>query len=152
MRVFSSQVILHVYLTFFFISGAIPLFITVSVVIVAMILLIILNRTGILMERKTGETLTLSIQTVLNCIGLLALCIRFCCVYPSSANPGHCRRITFFHITLFALYLFALGYFFHCGLHAWKNYESNPKNELGLGYNILTIFLCIFFINIFFYV
>ena len=103
-------------------------------------------------EKNTGETLTLSIQTALNSIGLLALCIRFCCVYPASANPGHCRRITFFHITLFALYLFALGYFFHCGLHAWKNYESNPKNKLGLGYNILTIFYVFFFINIFFYV
>ena len=109
-------------------------------VIVFLLVLITLGRMGILMKGETGETLTLIILTVLNCIGILALCLRcFCCLKRSPSESGNCKKITFYHIKLLSLYLFALGYLFHCGLYAWKHSSSIPKNDLGLCYNILTI-------------
>lgn len=120
------------------------LIIVIGVLVIAIAtLVIILNRIGKLIGRKTGQTVNLIILTVANCCGLLSLCIfaisRCKNSSWSSIDQGKSTGISFFHIKLFSLYLFALGYFFHCGLYAWQHSSSIPKNDLGVWYNIITI-------------
>lgn len=50
--------------------------------------------------------------------------------------------ITFLKITLISMYIFGLGYIFHCGLYTWKHfsYDICPENSgLSRAYNILSI-------------
>lgn len=50
--------------------------------------------------------------------------------------------IKFLKIKLVSLYIFGLGYMFHCGLYTWKNFSFDicPENsDLSIAYNILSI-------------
>lgn len=50
--------------------------------------------------------------------------------------------ITFLKIKLISMYIFGLGYIFHCGLYTWKHfsYDICPENsDLSRAYNILSI-------------
>lgn len=52
------------------------------------------------------------------------------------------RSITFLKIKLISMYIFGLGYIFHCGLYTWKHfsYDICPENsDLCRAYNILSI-------------
>lgn len=54
----------------------------------------------------------------------------------------HKTSITFLKIKLIALYIFGLGYMFHCGLYTWKNFAFDicPENSgLSIAFNILSI-------------
>lgn len=54
----------------------------------------------------------------------------------------HKTSITFLKIKLISLYIFGLGYTFHCGLYTWKNfsYDICPENsDLSIAFNILSI-------------
>lgn len=64
----------------------------------------------------------------------------------------HTPGITFLKIKLVFMYIFGLGYLFHCGLYAWEHTFENKclgNNDLGLAYNILSIFYT-FFIFVYF--
>lgn len=59
-----------------------------------------------------------------------------------SELPEHKTSITFLKIKLISLYIFGLGYMFHCGLYTWKNFSNDicPENsDLSIAFNILSI-------------
>lgn len=55
----------------------------------------------------------------------------------------HTTEIAFLRIKLISMYIFGLGFLFHCGLYIWKHATPNNCEELdnlGISYNALSIF------------
>lgn len=83
--------------------------------------------------------LLLLVTSILGIIfALILICVRFkkCIVKPRMSMN------TFLIFKLISMYIFGLGFMFHCGLNAWKRSLEDicPVNgKLGLSYNILTI-------------
>lgn len=77
-------------------------------------------------------------------IGLVSIIVLLCLRQRNfkSELSEHKTSITFLKIKLISLYIFGLGYMFHCGLYTWKNfsYDICPENSnLSIVFNILSI-------------
>lgn len=97
---------------------------------------------NLLYPKCYSELIVLSLLLVTSilgfCFALILIYVRFkkCIVKPKMSMN------TFLIFKLISMYVFGLGFMFHCGLNAWKRSleDTCPVNgKLGLIYNIITI-------------
>lgn len=77
-------------------------------------------------------------------IGLVSIIVLLCLRQRNfkSKLSEHKTNITFLKIKLISLFIFGLGYMFHCVLYTWKNfaYDICPENSnLSIAFHILSI-------------
>lgn len=141
--------------TFFF-SGS-TFLVVLGVVILALVVSIMaMHWAKLIYEDCYSDMIVFCLLIVVSSLGIISILILLFLPLCNSDNFIHTPGITFFKIKLVFMYIFGLGYLFHCGLYAWKHTVENKcfgNNDLGLAYNILSICytFCIFVFFALFY-
>lgn len=95
----------------------------------------------------SSEKMVLWLLIVVSALGIISVLILIIFRFWNGDNSIHTSGITFLKIKLVFMYIFGLGYLSHCGLYAWKHTFENKclrNNDLGLEYNVLSIFYTFF--------
>lgn len=134
-----------------FISGSTQL-VALGVVLLAVIVTIMaVNWAKLITDVCKSEKMVLLVLIVFISIGVVCvfglLIFRIC---HKRSVEIHTTQITFFRIKLISMYIFGLGFLFHCGLYIWKHATQNTcdTSYLGIAYNSLSI---IYTFNLFIY-
>lgn len=135
-----------------------PHFVVLGVTVLAIVgSIMIVNWAKLIYPKCESKIMVLAVLSIFNTIGLVSVVF----LIYSRLNPKDMyltTRNTFLKIKLISMYIFGLGYFFHCGLYLWKH--SNPNDcsiaeendaieVLGICYNLLSL-LYIFLLFIYF--
>lgn len=102
------------------------------------------NWTRLISDKCESEGIVLVVLLIfilfgVGCVWLL-LALRICC---NRSLVIHTTKISFLTIKLISMYIFGLGFLFHCGLYIWKHATPNKCEKLsilGIIYNAISIF------------
>lgn len=115
-----------------------------GVVVLAIVVSIMaIHWAKLLYEDCYSDKLIYWLLVIVSAVGIISVSILIILRFKNCANSIHTSSgITFLKIKLVFMYIFGVGYLFHCGLYAWKHTFENKcpgNNDIGLAYNILSI-------------
>lgn len=128
--------------------------VVVGVVVLAIVVSIMaIHWAKLLYEDCYSDKLIFWLLVIASLAGIFFLSILIFLRFNNFDNSIHTSSgITFLKIKLVFMYIFGVGYLFHCGLYAWKHTFENKclgNNDLGLAYNISSI-IYTFFLFVYF--
>lgn len=118
-------------------------FVVFGVIVHAFVVsIMVVNWAELIFKKCESETMVLVILLFFSFIGLLSTAFLLWFRRKKYENLSETKRITFLKIKLISLYVFGIGYLFHCALYAWKHsIKSNDcgNDKLGIIYNVSSI-------------
>lgn len=137
---------------FHFFSG-VPHLVVLGVVVLAIVVSIMaVNWANLIYPECESEKMVLAVLLTFQSIGVI--CVLFLIYFRKKASDMNLTtKDTFLKIKLISVYIFGVGYLFHCGYYMWKHNVtqecSDEENNdtikgLGIAYNAISIIYTLF--------
>lgn len=141
---------LYVYSIFF--SG-VPHLVVLGVVVLAIVVSIMaVNWANLIYPECESEKMVLAVLLTFQSIGVI--CVLFLIYFRKKASDMNLTtKDTFLKIKLISVYIFGVGYLFHCGYYMWKHNVTQECSDeetndtikgLGIAYNAISIIYTLF--------